>query len=251
MPVMQGFEDTKRDRLASAVVVALLHALLAYAFIVGLGVDIATRLSGELKIFDVRKQPPAPLPEPIPAPARNDKPEGAASPVSLESRPSPVVAPPPEIPLNAPTPVVATPRVTPVPAGNERSAGMADTEGPGTGAGGQGAGLGSGGHGDGSGGGGAVRAQRVGGAISGVRDYPRSARRAGIQGSVSVRFTIQTDGKTSGCRVTRSSGNADLDETTCRLIELRFLYRPARDSQGRPVPENTTRTFDWLLPFRS
>jgi protein TonB len=247
---MQGLEHINRDRFASAVVVALLHALLAYAFIVGLGVDVAAKLSRELKTFDVREQPPAPPPEPIPAPARNDKPEGAASPVSLESRPSPVVAPPPAIRLNAPTPIVTTPKATPVPEGNDRTAGMADTEGPGTGAGGQGIGLGSGGRGDG-GGGGAVGAQRVSGAISGVRDYPRSARRAGIEGSVSVRFTIETDGRTSGCRVTRSSGNADLDETTCRLIELRFLYRPARDSQGRPVPEMATRTFDWLLPFRS
>jgi len=73
---------------------------------------------------------------------------------------------------------------------------------------------------------------------------------AGVEGTVSVRFTVDADGGTSGCRITRSSGNAELDETTCRLIELRFRYRPARDVQGRPVPETVTRTFDWLLPFR-
>ena len=126
---------------------------------------------------------------------------------------------------------------------------MSDTEGPGTGAGGLGVGLGSGGQGSGNGGGG-VRAQRVSGAISGERDYPRAARRAGIEGTVSVRFIVDTDGRATGCGVTRSSGHAALDETTCRLIEQRFRYRPARDGQGRLVPESVSRTFDWLLPRR-
>ena len=229
--------------------VVLLHALLGYALILGLGVDIASQLSRELKIFDVEEPPPPPLPEPVPAEARNDKPEGAASPVSLKSQPSPVVALPPEIRLNVPPPVVTTPEPTPVPVGNDRTAGVSDTEGPGTGTGGRGVGMGSGGQGEGSGGG-WIRAQRVSGIISGALDYPRAAKRAGIEGTVSVRFTVDTEGRTSECRVTRSSGNAELDETTCRLIELRFRYRPARDAQGRPVQEVVTTAFDWLLPFR-
>jgi protein TonB len=65
-----------------------------------------------------------------------------------------------------------------------------------------------------------------------------------------VRYVVGTDGRVSGCRVTRSSGHAELDATTCRLIEQRFRYRPARDAAGRPVPETVSRTFDWLLPFR-
>jgi protein TonB len=64
-----------------------------------------------------------------------------------------------------------------------------------------------------------------------------------------VRYVVGTDGSVGGCRVTRSSGHAELDETTCRLIEQRFRYRPARDGAGRPVPETVSRTFDWLLPL--
>jgi protein TonB len=35
----------------------------------------------------------------------------------------------------------------------------------------------------------------------------------------------------------KSSGHSELDSTTCRLIEQRFRYEPARDSEGRPVPQ--------------
>ena len=246
---MPGLEDSNRDRFKAAVGVALLHALLAYALIIGLGVELATRLSSDLKTFNVTEEPPPP-PEPIPAPARSDDREGAASPVSMKAKPSPVVAPPPEIRLKVPPPVVTTPKPTPVPAGSDRTAGVSNTGGPGPGTGGLGIGMGSGGRGTGTGGGMAGRARRLSGAISGARDYPRAAKRAGIEGTVSVRFTVGTDGRTSGCTVTRSSGNAELDETTCRLIEQRFRYRPAEDTEGRPVPEVVTRTFDWLLPFR-
>ena len=50
--------------------------------------------------------------------------------------------------------------------------------------------------------------------------------------------------------MTRSSGHPELDETTCRLIERRFRYRPARNSAGDAVPEVVRKTYDWLLPFR-
>jgi protein TonB len=89
---------------------------------------------------------------------------------------------------------------------------------------------------------------RVSGEINGARDYPAASRRAGVQGSVVVRFTVGTDGRASGCRVTRSSVNAELDALTCRLVEQRFRYRPARDSSGNPVSDTVSRTFDWLLP---
>jgi protein TonB len=137
-----------------------------------------------------------------------------------------------------------------LPTGTDATAGAATGDGPGTGAGGFGAGAGSGGRGSGTGGGAAVRAERISGRLSGDTDYPASARRAGVEGSVSVRFVVGTDGRVGGCRVTRSSGHAELDSTTCRLIEERFRYRPARDADGRPVQETVSRTFDWLLPFR-
>ena len=85
----------------------------------------------------------------------------------------------------------------------------------------------------------------------GNSDYPRSALRAGVQGSVKVRYTVGIDGRAGGCTVIGSSGDAALDSTTCSLIEKRFRYRPARDRSGRPVPEVVRRTYDWIIPSRS
>ena len=239
---------TGRDRIKAVAGVAALHALLFYAFISGLGIDRRAELGDPLKVFDVSEAPPPPE-ESVPAKVAVAAPEGAASPPSLKARATPVVAPPPLIPLHVPPPLAAAPEPTPA-VGDDRSTGASAVDGPGTGSGGEGAGTGSGGQGAGTGGGLAARARRVGGAINGATDYPRQARRAGIQGSVSVRFTVETDGTVSDCRVTRSSGHDELDATTCRLIERRFRYEPARDFAGRPVPEDVSRTFDWLLPSR-
>ena len=43
------------------------------------------------------------------------------------------------------------------------------------------------------------------------------------------------------------SGNAALDETTCRLIEQRYRYDPSRDADGRPVRSIIVVNQDWVL----
>src|SRR3546814_12871878 len=73
------------------------------------------------------------------------------------------------------------------------------------------------------------------------RDYPRQAARAKSGGEVEVRFTIQPTGRVTGCRVARSSGDAVLDATTCRLIEDRFRFRPATNAAGEAV----ARAYGW------
>jgi len=241
-----------RDRIKAAVGVATFHALLGYALIMGLGIDVAKVVDDNLKVFDIPPDKPPPPPKP-PEPAQQSAraPEGAASPPSLKANPTPIVTPPPKVRLKVPPPVTATPKPTPVAPGNQSSAGVSTIAGTGTGNGGIGDGTGSGGQGNGTGGGGGGNAaQRIGGGIDGARDYPREARRAGVEGSVSVRFTVQTDGRARDCAVLRSSASPELDTTTCRLIERRFRYRPATDAQGRPRAETITRTFDWSLPRR-
>lgn len=234
------------------IAVVLFHAVLGYAFITGLGMEVVRTVSDNLKVFSIAEAPPPPPEEPKPAPKESDQPEGEAAPPSLRAQPSPVVAPPPEIQLKVPPPLVTVPEPKPGPIGNDPSAGASDIDGVGTGSGGEGTGTGSGGEGTGGGGGGIARpAERVGGALDGTRDYPRAARIARIEGSVAVRFTIGTDGRVSGCKVVRSSASPELDSTTCRLIERRFRYRPARDAQGNPVAETISRTFDWSLPRRN
>ena len=242
-----GGRARRRERLGASAGVAALHLLLAWALIAGFTVRFALPSRSDLKLFDVVEPPPPPEEAPQPARVAADTPEGAAAPPNLKARPTPVVAPPPRLPTVNPLPAAEP---SPLPAGSDPTAGNADLAGPGTGAGGSGDGTGSGGSGSGSGSGGAVRAQRTGGAIDGRTDYPPAARRAGFEGTVRVRYTVGTDGRAGGCRVTRSSGNAEIDAATCRIIEQRFRYRPARDAGGRPVPEEVSRTFDWLLPGR-
>ena len=249
--VVPPIMDKNRDRIRAAFAVAAFHALLGYVLITGLGTSIATTVSDRLKAFDVLPEPPPPpLDEREPATKRTPQEEGAAAPPNLKAKPSPVVAPPPLVRLKVPTPVVAAPLPSPV-TGSDPSAGASNLPGPGTGSGGIGTGTGSGGQGTGPGGGdGGVKAVRVSGSISGATDYPRGAKRAGIEGSVAVRFTVETNGSVGDCEIIRSSANEELDTTTCRLIERRFRYQPARDASGRPVTEVVTRTFDWMLPRR-
>jgi protein TonB len=243
-------ERSREDRAKAAAGAALCHALLGYALITGLGYQPATILGQPLRVFDLRVEPPPPpVPESVPAQAKTKAAEGAASPPSLKAKPTPVVAPPPKVRIEAP-PRVTVPEPKPLPPGTDPRAGASPLDGAGSGAGGVGAGAGSGGRGDGAGGGMASRAQRERGSLEN-QDYPRAALRAGAQGSVKVRFTVGSDGRVSGCRVTRSSGREDLDSTTCRLIEQRFVYRPARDAQGRPVAELVSKTYDWLLPAQA
>jgi protein TonB len=240
--------EANRDRLRAALGVAAFHALLGYALITGLRYDV-TNVPGEsLRIFHVSAPVPPP-PQSTPDETKTHTPEGAASAPSRKSNPTPVVAPKPKVKLEANPPLAAVPEPTPVPTGSDPSAGVANVDGPGSGTGGTGFGTGSGGQGSGSGSGGARRALRLSGRLSN-EDYPSSAVRSGAQGSVSVRYTVAPGGRVEDCTVTRSSGHKELDRTTCRLIEARFRYRPATDLRGNPVPDQVSRTFDWLLPFR-
>jgi protein TonB len=78
------------------------------------------------------------------------------------------------------------------------------------------------------------------------RDYPKHLGNAGIGGTVSVSFTVQVNGRVTGCRVTRSSGIPELDGLTCAIIVRRFLFRPATDRYGRPVSEEIDWDQDWI-----
>ena len=75
-------------------------------------------------------------------------------------------------------------------------------------------------------------------------DYPRAVR-AGIGGKVEFRFTVGVNGRVTHCTITRSSGNADLDATTCRVVMKRFRYRPSTDANGRPIPDLVEGDVDW------
>jgi protein TonB len=228
-------DQEKRDRLKSALAVALFHALLGYAFITGLRFDAARHTGERMKLFDIREEPPPPPPPPPQAPGKRR--ERTAAPPDLRSSPAEIVAPPPKVRLDTRPPVVTAAFAG---QGSEATTGAAEMVGPGTGSGGRGNGLGGGGAGTGS------RAVRESGRLL-DQDYPRAAKRARAEGVVAVRFVVETDGRVGECAVLRSSGNDDLDSTTCRLIRKRFRYRPATDPAGHPVRDSVSSTFEWRL----
>ncbi|QPQ54310.1 energy transducer TonB [Allosphingosinicella flava] len=238
-------ETATQDRVKSALVAGAVHALLAYAFIAGLDRHAAPALDPPLKLFDISLPVPPPVVETVqPESRRMPEPEGRAAPPGLKAEASPIVAPKPRVRLDPPPPVVAAP----VPGiGASVSQGASDVPGPGTGAGGTGTGTGSGGAGSGTGGGGAAaRARQIAGRIVNA-DYPRAAKRAGVEGEVLVRFTVEPDGRVGRCSVVRSSGSDALDSTTCRLIQQRYRFAPARDASGRPVSDEKGWVQRWWL----
>lgn len=232
------------DRLKSAVAVVALHALAGYALLNAFDIrssEVVKSVLTHLNVIDV------PLPPVIaddePKLATTD-PEGAASAANLKKT---------SLPREAPKRIVKIPKAQPLPAapkagkGRENDAGAAMIPGPGTGAGGIGSGLGSGNGGDGTGGGGvASRAKLISGRIKNS-DYPKSATVAKQGGTVTAHFSVGTDGRVTKCRIVKSSGNADIDAATCRLIEQRFRYEPARNKSGQAISDVTGWQQTWWL----
>ena len=70
------------SRTISIVIVALIHAVLGYAFVTGLGMKYVKKAAEQLNVIDVKEEPPPPDEEPPPPPP--DQPV----------EPPPVVAPP-------------------------------------------------------------------------------------------------------------------------------------------------------------
>ncbi len=241
-----GMETISRqDRAKAAAGAASLQVLLGLALISGFAVSNPERAREALKIFAIAApQPPPPIREPARRPEqRRNRPEGG-SPPNLRARPTEVVAPKPAILLPVPTPIPAA--ETPGP-GSASWAGAADVPGPGTGTGGSGRGTGTGdGDGDGEGGGAMTPPRRIRGSLR-DSDYPAGVGEAGIGGSVEVLYRVGVDGLVSDCRVVRSSGSRVLDDTTCRLIERRFRFRPSLDARGRPIASRIIENHEWVV----
>lgn len=262
--------DTKAtdDKLRAAIPVIAVHALLALVLLRGLQGGVVERDDDPLRLAPV--PPPVTIVEPDrPPPPTDDKeapdplrladprPEGAASPPNLKAEPSPFVAPEPIV--RTPPP----PSVTPSPiagTGSAPSAGAAPIRGPGTGSGGVGSGRGSGAGGGGPGGGGGGGGGRGDGVVVrpprwvccdlSIGDVPQAVQertRPGLS-VVSVVYAVEADGRVTGCRVSRSSGNRELDQLTCRLVERRYRFQPARNPYGQAIRvEDVGDDHEWLF----
>lgn len=233
-----------RSRLIAGGLAAALQLLIGYALIAGLSVPIVSRIEAAMTLVNVALLPLKPPPPVVPRQVAPRQPSGRAAPPNRTAKAAAIVAPPAIILPEVPPPVLAA--LTPGP-GAADHAGAAPVVGPGTGAGGQGDGTGSGGAGDGDGNGGGTPSRRIGGRIK-DSDYPRGAS---VSGVVGVDYTVGVDGRVTECTIARSSGSAELDETTCRLIQKRFRFEPARDAQGRKVPDYWSGDHHWMVTDRT
>lgn len=64
--------------------------------------------------------------------------------------------------------------------------------------------------------------------------YPSTERNAGVEGTVSIRLLIGTDGSVEDVTVTSSSGNANLDNAAVAACR-KWRFTAAKNSSGLPV----------------
>ena len=80
-----------------------------------------------------------------------------------------------------------------------------------------------------------------------IQDYPQYALDHGEEGAVATQLVIDPNGRADSCKVIISSGFADLDATTCRLLTSRARFSPPRSEDGRPVYGLYRSLINWSL----
>jgi TonB family protein len=80
----------------------------------------------------------------------------------------------------------------------------------------------------------------------GVEDYPPAALRHEREGVADFELDVDESGLPGACRVTYSSGEAALDEATCR-VAARARFEPARDAAGNPIVSKFASRIAWQI----
>jgi|SRR3954451_2420297 len=222
-----------RERAYALAAVVLVQLVLGFVVLTGFRVELtrsADAVQRLIKIALAKPPPPPPPIRPAPKPAHrtSSAPKAAPKPLGGSVGPQPAHALPSVTPIVAVHPTVA-------PSGGGSGTGPALGSGAGGGSGGQGYGEGEGG----------TDLEHIGGEIL-LSDYPPSLGRAGVGGRVTVTFTVQVNGRATGCHVTRSSRVPELDALTCHIVEQRFRFRPSTDRYGRPIPDEVDWDHDWI-----
>ena len=214
--------------LASALIV---QGAIGAVVIMGLSVAAGTMEPPEiLDTWDVKDPlPPEPEPEPTPEPRTEAQPEVAAEP--------PITVPQPKFDFDRPKPDVRTteriidrpiievprPRVSDTPV--EAPPAPVPTFDPVS-----------------------AKPRNDPGSWLTDRDYKSSWSRRELTGTAGFRLDIAATGKVTGCRITSSTGHAELDEATCKLLERRARFEPARGRNGEPVAGTFNSSVRWVLP---
>jgi protein TonB len=220
-----AYADNKMStgRITAIVIVAILHAILGYAFVTGLAYNVVKKVAADLKTFNVEEPPP---PDEKPPPPPPDQP----------NTPPPIVAPPPIVRTNTMAPPIAVvqnappfiPTVTAPPAPPAPPSPPPPPPPP-------------------------VRVEPAHAkanlaSLFSDEDYPASALRNNESGTTGFRLEVGPNGRVTGCQVTSSSGSAALDSATCRLLTSRARFTPARDSSGNSTSDTNSGRITWRLP---
>ncbi len=76
-------------------------------------------------------------------------------------------------------------------------------------------------------------------------DYPTKALREELGGAVGFRLDIDEMGIPTKCTVTQSSGYEILNTKTCMLLMERARFRPALDTNGKPIANYYVNRVRW------
>ncbi len=215
-------KNMSSNRIVALVIVALIHAVIGYAFVTGLAYQYVKKAQEKLTTFEVEEPPPPPeeVPPPPPPP---DQPQTPPPPVLVTPPPIVQMQTPPvtmQAQTTPPPAYVAPPPAPPAPPAPPPPPPKISQK---------------------------ASARGNPGQYFGRDNYPPSAVRNGDQGRVAATLTIGTDGRVTDCRVTSSSGSRDLDDTTCRIARSRVRYNPAKDDAGNPIASSVPLAVVWKL----
>jgi len=187
---------------------------LLYTIVTGLAYNVIKKAAEDLKTFDVQEEPPPPETPPPP----QKQPE----------TPPPIVAPPPIIRTTSVAPVIQTVREAPPVIITPQAPPAPPPPPPAK----------------------VTKAQSARGNLQGLfssDDYPQDALRNEETGATTVSLSIGTDGRVTGCSVSRSSGSRSLDNATCRILRSRARFTPAKLSNGQATTDTYTQTIRWQI----
>ncbi len=216
----------KRPRPLLLVAIAIFHVLVLYGLMRALAPDFtATVQDTVVEAFTVTITS-TPEEEVDPEPDA-----GAAGSAGQDAVPRPETAE---------TPAVRTREDEPMPRAS--STGAANTSGArdsGDGTGNSGDGLGTGSGNSGGGQGSVASGPSVqSGELNQARDFPipEGGRQSRFGRSVTVVFTVNTNGRARNCSVARTSVDAETTARVCPLVIEKIRFNPARNAAGDPVP---------------
>lgn len=198
-------QEMSGSRLASIVIVALIHVAVGYLLISGLAISAVKEIAERVTTVDIEEPEPEPEEEPPPPPPEPETvpPPPVAPPPPINIAP----APPPiqtqtQIPPPAPPALIVPPPAPPAPPPSQARPARPDGQ--------------------------ARWQRRI------IENYPSRALRREIEGMVGVSVTVGTNGRVASCRVTRSA-DPILDRAACDDMERYARFEPALNDAGNPT----------------